>query len=381
MARKFDAAVVGLGAMGSAALRALSRRGLKVIGIDRFAPPHTLGSSHGFARIIREAYFEHPAYVPLVQRSYLLWDELERESGERLRLETGGLMVGGRDGVLVSGALRSAREHRLQHELIDAAEIGRRIPAFRPDTDMVGVWEPQAGVLFPERAIGAFLASAGRHGATVRLSEPVVSWRMEKAGVELETANGSYRAERLVLAAGAWLPRLLPDLALPLTIERVVQCWLEPAGDAAVLEPPRCPISIWEYEPERFFYAFPLLEEGLKVALHHQGEPADPDRLRREIDPAETAALRALIERYMPDAAGPLKAAMVCMYTNTPDSHFIVDRHPRHPAVLLVSACSGHGFKFAPAIGEVVSDLIVEGETRHNLELFKLGRWTEARAR
>ena len=218
MARAYDAIVVGLGAMGSAALRALSRRGWRVLGLDRFAPPHDRGSSHGQSRIIREAYFEDPSYVPLVRRAYLLWEELERESGRKLLLPTGGLMIGPPDGVLVAGALRSAREHQLAHECLDAIAMRKRFPIFHAGDEVVGVWEPRAGVLSPEASIEAFLTTARRHGAEVRVNEPALSWSAGETGVRVTTAGGRYAAGRLILCAGAWIPGLLRDLALPLAV-------------------------------------------------------------------------------------------------------------------------------------------------------------------
>jgi sarcosine oxidase len=372
--RSADCIVVGLGAMGAAAARALSRRGLRVLGFDRFAPPHALGSSHGDSRIIREAYFEHPAYVPLVQRAYLLWEELERESGRPLLARTGGVMIGPRGGALVKGALASAEAHRLPHELLDAAAIAARVPAFRPDADWVGVWEPNDGVLRPEAGIAAMLAAAARHGAALRTDEPALAWRAERTGVSVTTARGRYRAGTLVLAAGAWMPRLAPEL--PLTVARQLLFWFEPVGARAAHDPGLCPISIWEYAPERFFYSFPRSEQGVKVAIHGRGAPADPDRLDREVRADEVAEVRALVQRWMPFASGPLTASVACMYTNTPDGHFVIDRHPAHANVMLVSACSGHGFKFAPVVGEAVSDLVVEGRTRHDLSRFGARRWS-----
>ena len=374
MDRSYDVAIAGLGAMGSAAARALALRGLRVVGFDRFAPPHALGSSHGRSRIIREAYFEHPSYVPLVQRAYVLWEELERESGERLLLRTGGLMIGRPEGLLVTGALASARAHGLVHERIDAEEIARRVPALRPATGMVGVWEPRAGVLFPEPAVAAFLASARRHHAEIHTGEPVVSWRPEGDGVEIRTPRGDYHAGRLVVATGAWFLGLVPELALPLSVERVALFWFEPRADPAAFDPERFPVFILEHADGRFIYGFPRLEGAVKLARHHEGEPADPDRLRRDVDADEVESMRAILRPYLPDADGPLRETAVCMYTNTPDGHFLIGSHPRQPRVLLVSACSGHGFKFAPAIGEIVSDLVIEGRTRGDLALFRLAR-------
>ena len=378
MARAYDAIVVGLGAMGSAALRALSRRGWRVLGLDRFAPPHDRGSSHGQSRIIREAYFEDPSYVPLVRRAYLLWEELERESGRKLLLPTGGLMIGPPDGVLVAGALRSAREHGLAHECLDAIAMRKRFPIFHAGDEVVGVWEPRAGVLSPEASIEAFLTTARRHGAEVRVNEPALSWSAGETGVRVTTAGGRYTAGQLVLCAGAWIPGLLRDLALPLAVERVVQLWFDPAtkADAGAFAPERCPVWIWEHERDRFLYGFPISERGIKLARHHEGELADPDRVRRDVSDAEVAEVRTLIARCVPDAGGALRGAAVCLYTNTPDSHFVVDQHLRHPAVLIVSACSGHGFKFAPVVGEIVSDWVVDGVRRFDLERFRVGRWS-----
>jgi sarcosine oxidase len=376
MPRSSDVIVVGLGAMGAAAARALSRRGLSVVGLDRFSPPHAFGSSHGDSRIIREAYFEHPSYVPLVQRAYLLWEELERESGTPLLTRTGGMMIGPRDGELVTGALRSAHAHALPHEVLDAAEISARVPAFRPRADWVGVFEPNDGVLRPEAGIAAMLGTAARYGAVLHTDEPAVSWRVEGDGVVVQTARNAYRAATCVLAAGAWMPGLVP--ALPLTVTRQVLLWFEPIGVRHAHDAGLCPISVWEYREGRFFYSFPRSEKGVKVALHGGGAPANPDQLNRTLgddELGEVADVRRLLQEFMPFASGPLTESVVCMYTNTPDGHFVIDRHPEHSQVLIVSACSGHGFKFAPAIGEVVSDLVVEGRTRQDLGVFGAKRW------
>ncbi len=304
-----------------------------------------------------------------------MWEELERESGQVLMITTGGLMVGERDGVLVSGALRSAVEHRLPYEEIDAREMRRRFPCFIPDERMVGIWEPRAGVLFPERCIAAYLERARVSGAVIHTHEPVERWCPDGQGVRVETSRGSYRAEQLILSAGAWCPGLLLDLGSTLAVERMVLLWFEPIGNPDLFDPGRCPISIWEYAKDRFFYGFPRLDDGIKLARHHEGEITTPDRIRRRVEEAEVDPLRNLALRYMPEAAGKLNRSAVCMYTNTPDGHFIIDRHPEHRQVLIVSACSGHGFKFAPTIGEIASDLMVEGWTRHDLGLFGIGRF------
>ena len=379
MPSSHDVAIAGLGAMGSAAARALTRRGVRVVGFDRFAPPHGLGSSHGRSRIIREAYFEHPAYVPLVQHAWRLWEELERESGGRLLIRTGGLMVGPPDGALVRGALASAEAHGLPHERLDALAISRRVPAMHPGGGLVGVWEPNAGVLLPEAGIAATLASARAHGASLHLDEPVVSWQADERGVEVRTARGTYHAGRLVLAAGAWLPALLPDLAPSLIVERMALFWFEPRVDPAAFDPGRFPVFILEHARGRYIYGFPRLDGLVKLARHHEGEPTDPDRVRRDVSPAEEASLRETFRPFLPAADGPLRERAVCLYTNTPDEHFVIGTHPRHPWVTMVSACSGHGFKFAPAIGEIVADLVTTGATAWNVELFSPARLLGAR--
>ena len=373
MSSRFDVIIVGLGAMGSAVACHLARRGKRILGLDRFAPPHAFGSSHGQTRIIREAYFEHPLYVPLVQRAYELWAELEKEAGRSLFRETGGLMIGKPDSAVVAGATRSAREHSLPHEVFSAAEVRSRFPALQPTDEMLAVWEPRAGILFPETCIEAHLTMARKQGADLRTDEPAVSWEGEGGGVRVVTSKGAYQANQLVLTAGSWIQSLLRDLQLPLVVERQVQFWFEPKK-SAFFRPDRCPIHIWEHGPGRHFYGFPDLGDGLKIAGHHEGQTANPDSINRAVSPEEVEAMRALLRQFLPDADGALRSAVVCMYTNTPDHHFFIDRHPAHAEVLIASPCSGHGFKFSSCVGEVLAQLIVNGESRFDLSLFR-HRW------
>lgn len=366
-----DCIVAGLGAMGSAAAYHLARCGQKVLGFDRFRPPHDRGSSHGATRIIREAYFEHPAYVPLVQRAYELWSELEQRSGAVLQRRTGGLMIGREASDVVQGALRSAREHGLAHELIAAAEIRRRFPALCPDDDMVGVLEPRAGILFPERCVAAHLTLAREAGAELRFDEPVLRWEAARDGVRVLTPRGEYVSRRLVVATGPWMQALLPALAWPLTIERQVLYWFGAQSGGDLFDPSRCPIHLWQFDGQRYFYGFPDLGEGVKVARHHDGRVTTADEVDRDVAIEEIEDMRSVVRRFLPLADGPLRGSAVCLYTNTPDEHFLIDRHPAHPEVLIVSPCSGHGFKFASAIGEIVAGLIVDGRSRFDLSLFR----------
>ena len=361
--------------MGSAAAWHLARRGRRVLGLDRFEPPHQFGSSHGATRIIREAYFEHPFYVPLVQRAYELWMELEKETGRQLLLRTGGLMIGEPIGILVKGAQRSAEEHRLVHKLLSAKDVRREFPMFAPADNMVAVWEPRAGILFPELAIKTHLELAARHGADLRFNSPVLTWEPQNDGALIRTESEVFRAKQLLLSLGAWTTSLVPDLNLPLTVERQVLFWFEPRSEVDLFQPQRCPIFICEHEPRRFFYGFPDLGDGVKIGVHHEGAHSSPDSLNREVNQHETETARDVLRGLLPDAAGTLRSSVVCMYTNTPDEHFLFDYHPRYPQVLIASPCSGHGFKFSPVIGELAATLFCGGQPPFDLSLFKLARF------
>ncbi len=366
--------VVGLGAAGSAAALTLARRGARVTGLDRFRPPHPHGSSHGRSRVIREAYYESPAYVPLVRRAYELWQALERDGGRPLLRQTGGLMLGPEGGSLVSGARRSAETHGLPFELLDAAGIRRRFPAFHAPAGTVGVLEPRAGFLDPEAAIETALTLAARAGADLRFEVSVTGWRGTPSGVRVETSAGPLDADQVILTPGAWAPALLGGNAAPLSVERQVMYWFAPArpegfGVGAL------PVFIWEWEPGRLFYGIPDHGAGFKVAQHHGGETTTADTVRRRVLPEEVAGMRQLLRRFIPDADGPPTDAVTCLYTNTPDHHFVLGPHPDEPRVLLGSACSGHGFKFASVLGEVLADLALTGRCGFDLTPFRPARF------
>lgn len=371
-----DAIVLGLGAMGSAAAYHLARRGRRVIGIEQYTAAHDRGSSHGRSRIIREAYFEHPDYVPLLQRAYDLWGTLQTEGGSRLLLPTGGLMIGPEDGILVQGALASARTHHLRHELLTSREVRRRYPAFAVKDETVAVWEPRAGVLFPEYGVLAHLRGATGSGAELKMQERVLAWQPRDGGVEVQTDKDRYTADRLIVTAGPWAGPILSDLGLPLRVERNVMYWFQPA-EAAPFAPERLPIYIYEYRREGFIYGFPQVRrDGVKVAHHHSGEFCTPETIRRDVTPEEVHRMRDILAGTLPGLNGDLLQAVTCMYTNTPDGHFIIDRHPRHPQVILACGFSGHGFKFAPVVGEILAELATYGHTRHPIELFQLARFS-----
>jgi len=366
-----DVIVIGLGVAGSAIVHELACRGLRVGGFDRYSPPHALGSSHGESRIIREAYFEHPAYVPMVCSAYEGWRRLETATATKLLLQTGGLMIGRPDSDVVAGARRSADLHGLDYDMLTAAEVERRFPSLRPEREMVAVWEPRAGILLPEACIAALLAQARSQGADLHLDEAVETWRPEGDGVRVSTPRGEYRARQLVIAVGAWAGSLVPELHSKLGVERQVLYWFGRTGEAATVVPDPCPIHLWQYDGRRFFYGFPDLGRGIKLAFHHDGETTTANTVQRAVAPAEVAAIRGPARRFVPGADETLLRAVVCLYTNTRDEHFLIDRHPVHRQVVVASPCSGHGFKFAPAIGEIVADLVEERPQRFDIDLFR----------
>jgi sarcosine oxidase len=371
MAESFDILVIGLGAHGSSALYHLARTGRKVAGIDRFTPPHQHGSSHGQSRIIREAYHENPVYVPFVRAAYGLWDELQREAGRRLQVETGGLLLGRAETMVVRGARLSAETHGLPYEWLEAANIRRRFPAFRATDDTVAVYERRAGILYPEECIKAHLAGAAARGAEIRVDETVQGITPDGTGVEVKTSKGRYLAGKVIVSAGAWLNDLLPELQLPLYIERQVVCWFRDTGAGSVLTPDRMPVYIWEYMPGKMFYGFPDLGQGIKIGFHHGGRHIRPEELQQDAGDEEIEEIREIARTYL--AIEPVfQNASVCMYTNTPDENFIIDEYPGCPQILVVSPCSGHGFKFSSIIGKIASDWAVGQKIEFDLRPFIL---------
>jgi len=370
-----DVAVIGLGAMGGAALHQLARRGQRVVGFEQFRPGHERGSSHGETRIIRLGYFEHPSYVPLVHAAIPRWRALEREAGQALLHVTGILEMGAPDGTLVAGTLRSAQQHGLPHEVLDAAAVARRFPVFRLPPRFVGVLQPDGGILAAAPAVAAQLALARAAGAEVRTNEAVRAIEPSTSGVRVITDRGSITAGQAVVAAGPWVKQLLPDLPVPLRVTRQVVGWFAPSDPAAFARD-RCPVFMVENQ-DGIFYGFPAgPQPGVKFAKHHHAdETVDPAATARPMDQVDEAMLRTALAAHVPAANGALLAAQTCRYTMTPDGDFILDRLPGAPAVIVASPCSGHGFKFAPVIGEIVADLVTQGETRHDISRFGLARF------
>ncbi|MHC0433104.1 N-methyl-L-tryptophan oxidase [Streptomyces sp. O3] len=382
MSPAYDVIVIGLGGMGSAAAQQLSARGARVLGLEKYGPVHRRGSSHGGSRITRQSYFEDPAYVPLLLRSYELYARLERDSGRRIATLCGGLMLGRPDSRVVAGSLLSADKWGLPHELLDAPEIRRRFPTLTPDDDEVALYEARAGLLRPENTVAAQLQLAARAGADLRFDEPVTRWEPYRDGVRVHTPDDSYTAGQLVVCPGAWAPALLAGLGVPLTVERQVMYWFQPTGGVRPYGPERHPVYIWEDAAGVQVYGFPALDGpdgGAKVAFFRKGAVCAPETIDRTVHEDEVAAMAAQARRRLPSLPGGFLHAATCMYTTTPDQHFVLARHPAHPeSVTVACGFSGHGFKFAPVVGEILADLALRGATEHPIELFHPSRLTTA---
>ena len=375
----FDAIILGLGGMGSAAAAHLAGRGKRVLGLEQFTPAHDRGSSHGSTRMIRQAYYEDPAYVPLVLRAYELWMDLESDAEEQLFMQTGGLMVGRMESELVQGSLRSAREHNLKHELLDANDIVRRFPATAPRHTDVALYEERAGVLFPESCIRAHIARARSKGADLHFATEVTSWEATPLGVSVVTAAGErFEAEQLVICAGAWLSQVANDLNLPLQVERNVMHWFQPRVRPEIFVPSKLPVYIVDHNKKFMLYGFPNIgNSGLKAAFHHSDVFTTPQELDRTVSDSEVAAVREELTEWMPAAGGACITSVACMYTLTPDLHFLIGRHPHQSNVWLAGGFSGHGFKFCSVVGEIIADLMLEGVSFHDIRLFDPARFVD----
>ncbi|MDQ2751819.1 MAG: N-methyl-L-tryptophan oxidase [Bacteroidota bacterium] len=376
MNNTFDVIVLGLGANGSSALYHLSKTGLKVVGIDRFTPPHTHGSSHGESRIIRQAYHEHPMYVPLVKEAYKLWYELESTWKKQLFLQTGGIMLGDINAGVVKGAKKSAETHGIAYEYLESDDINQRFPALKTTKETVGVVEKEAGILFPEECIKANLQLSAHNGAVLLFDEKVISIHPHYNGVDIFTDKSKYQTRKLIVSAGAWLNQLLPSLHLPLTIERQVLYWFTNTDISLqpYLLPNALPIYIWEYEQNKTFYGFPDLGKGIKVAPHHAGKTINPDLISQEVSEAEVKNMSGIVDEFL-TIKPQFSHSSVCMYTKTPDEHFIIDFHPQHHNIIIGSPCSGHGFKFSSLTGKILCDMAMEKQVPFDLKPFAITRF------
>ncbi len=374
MDTRYDVIVAGIGGMGSAAAYQLARRGLKVLGLERFDIGHAMGSSHGVNRIIRLAYFEHTDYVPLLRRAYEVWRETEALGGEPLLFVTGSVDAGPEDSRVVTGSLESCREHGLPHDLLTPEALSARHPGWRLPKGHLAVLQPDGGFVASERAIQTHVRLALAHGADIRGREGMEAWEADGAGVQVRTNRGVYRADRLVLSTGAWIGDAVPGLAGKAVPERQVLGWFA-TRDPALFAPGRFPVGNL-LTRHGHFYVFPEWGmPGFKIGLyHHFREEGHADALSREPTARDEDALREGIREVFPAADGPVLRLAACLFTNTPDEHFVVDTLPGLPQVVVASPCSGHGFKFASVMGEILADLASGASPRFDLSLFRLDR-------
>ena len=371
----YDSIVIGLGGMGSAALYQLAQRGKRVLGIEQFGIAHDKGSSHGVTRIIRLAYHEHPSYVPLMRRAYELWRDLEASTGEQILHITGSIDAGPPESAYFAGSLRSCEEHDLPHRVLTSAELTKRFPGYRLPSDTMAVFQDEGGFLLPERCISLFVERAQALGATVHTNERTLEWHPTGGGVLVRTENGEYEAETLVVSAGAWASKLLPGLGASAVPERQALAWFETLTPE-YFTPEAFPVFNLMVD-EGNFYGFPEFGiPGFKLGrYHHLEEIVDPDEIDREPNVQDEALLRDFTEKYFPDATGETSSMKVCMFTNSPDEHFIIDRLRESPQVVAAAGFSGHGFKFSSVVGEILADLAVDGATKHDIGMFKLSRF------
>lgn len=374
----YDVILVGTGGVGSAAAMHCAARGASVLACDRFPLGHDRGSSHGQTRIIRQAYFEHPDYVPLLLRAYELWAELERRTGRQLFFPTGLLQTGPADGAVVRGVQAAAQLHGLEVETLARSALRRDYPQFAVPEEHVGVLEPRAGYLRVEDCVVAHGAEARRLGAELRPGETVRRWSRAGAGVRVETDRGAYEAGRLIVTAGAWARDLLADLGVPLRVLRKHLHW-QRCDDPRYAAAHGCPAYLFEL-PHGVFYGFPQIDaQGVKVAEHSGGEVVtDPLTVDRSFDPVDGGRVAEFVRAVLPGVAPERLAHAVCLYTMSPDEHFLVDRHPTLPQVLFAAGLSGHGFKFTSLLGEVLADLALAGNTRQPIGFLGLQRLGKA---
>ena len=375
MPETFDCIVLGVGGFGSGALYHLARRGARVLGIEQYGVAHDRGSSHGETRIIRKAYFEHPDYVPLLLRAYDLWRELEAESGRDLMRLRGLMLAGLPEGEAIAGARLSARQHGLQIEDLTATDAAARWPGFRFPEEFAVVFEADAGYLAVEECVRTHVERAVARGAVVRTGETVTGWTDDGRTVRVTTDRGKYESLRLVVAAGAWAGRLLRDLSVPLSVVRKPVFWH--SSPTADYDASRGTPAFYLDTPEGAFYGFPRLDgQTVKVAEHTGGDAVqDPGRLDRVTTDADHSRVRAFVERMMPQLDPRPVRSSVCMYTLTPDRHFLIDRHPRHPNVVFGAGFSGHGFKFTSVLGAALAELALDGRTELPVQFLSVSRF------
>lgn len=371
---RFGVIVVGVGGMGSTITYQLAKRGVDVLGLEQYNVPHQMGSSHGYTRVIRLAYHEDPSYVSLLRRAYELWEEIESAYGRQLLYRTGSVSAGPPTDELVVGAAEACEEHSLEYEKLGGDALSERFGGFDLPSEFEGVYQPDGGFLHSEKAITAHVEQTHANGGEVHAREAVTDWQSTTDGVRVTTDKARYEADRLVIAAGPWTGQVVDSLEPTLTPERQVMGWFQP------VQPERYSADSFPVfgvsDGETLHYGTPVFEvPGVKIGRHHHfEEPVDPDDQPHKPTARDETALRDFVETYLPESAGPTMGLQTCIYTNTPDHHFVIDRLPNHSEVVIAGGFSGHGYKFASVVGEIAADLATEGETDHNIDLFSIDR-------
>lgn len=388
MSKAYDVVVVGLGAMGSAALYQLSKRNIRVLGIDQFSPPHSLGSTHGESRITRQAIGEGSHYVPLVLRSYDIWKELEKETKMDLLTTCGGLiMTSGKDLIhhgskFFEETIASAKKYYIKHDLLESRDISKHFPQFKLSGNERGYFEYVAGFLRPENCISAQLMLARKYGAIIHQGEKVLAVTpVGESKVRVKTDKDEYEAEKVIVSVGPWISNLLEDeYKKYFKVYRQVLYWFE-TSDYQLYDPKKCPIYIWEFgnEPDNAIYGFPALNGptgGVKIASEQVEISTDPENVAREVREEEKENIyKRFIRPHFNGLTDNVIKAVTCLYTVTPDSCFVIDTHPQYPQIILASPCSGHGFKHSAAIGEVLAEMATDTKTTIDISKFTFRRF------
>jgi len=385
--KTYDIIVLGLGAVGSAALYQLSKSNKKILGIDQYNPPHIYGSTHGNSRIIRQAYYEGKQYIPILQAAYEEWREIEKHSDTSFFEITGALMMGARNNSIVEQSELSARAYDLPYELLDSQEIAKRYKPFRPAQDTWALLDKLAGYVIPEKAVESQLQLAEKNGAEFGLNELVEFWDAESyaQGIRVKTNKGDYFTEKLIVSTGAWAKGMMQELGITLKPERIVQYWVKPKRNITAFNKTQFPIFLWNVEQDLDIYGFPMLDqsEGVcKVAFYpHANHPirefCTAYNINRELNENDLSLMKAYLEKYVPDLAGKFIKTSICMHTESPDLHPIIDFHPENENVCIANGFSGHGFKFSNITGKILADLTLEGKTNFNISLFSAERFAK----
>jgi sarcosine oxidase len=372
---KYDVIVIGVGGMGSATVYQLAKQGKKVLGLEQFDIPHDHGSSHGVNRIIRLAYYEHPSYVPIMKRGYELWRDLEKDTGEKILHITGSIDASHEDDEVFQGSYKSCLEHDLSHEVLDGNELHKRFPGYQLPSDYRALFQEEGGFLLSERCIVNHTEFAQSLGADVRAREKVLEWTSHNDHVKVTTERGTYGAGALVITAGPWASQLVPNLGKNAVAERQALGWFQPFKPE-LFTPQNFPVFNMKV-PEGRYYGFPVYSiPGFKIGrYHHLDEQVNPDTVNRNISSQDEEVLRECVSRYFPQANGATMAMKTCMFTNSPDEHFIIGHHPDFANVSFAAGFSGHGYKFCSVIGEIMAQLALQGKTRHDISLFNPERY------